>query len=504
MVAILLLGIGAAVYTRGASTIDPAFRNPLLYLVALVTFVLMLLWLILLSRLRWRNRLLSLGVVLIVVVGAIGATRFDGFYGNFVPQFRWRWTPPEDTHLPEATATQPAIDLVRTAPSDYPRFLGAAGLAKVEGIHLARDWSAQPPRELWRQPIGAGWSGFAVVATHAVTQEQRGEWEWVSCYELTTGRLAWVHRDQARFHEAAGGDGPRATPTIADGRVYSMGATGLLNCLDGSTGRVVWSRDILAECSQKNLMWGKSCSPLVFDNLVVVTLGESTDRPLAAYDRATGRPVWRAGHDKPSYATPVLATLAGRRQILAVNAESASAHDPADGRLLWEYPWPGKMAKCAQPVAIGGDRVFISSGYGLGCVLLQAAVADNGQLRVAEVWHNRQALRTRFANIVTRDGFAYGLDEGTLACVELATGVQKWGEGSYGHGQVLLVDDLLLITTESGDLVLVEASPTGHHELSRLKAVTGKTWNNPALSGRHLLVRNAQEAVCYELPVSKL
>jgi outer membrane protein assembly factor BamB len=249
-------------------------------------------------------------------------------------------------------------------------------------------------------------------------------------------------------------------------------------------------------------MWGKSDSPLIVDDLVVVTLGDSADAPLAAYDRTTGRPVWRAGHDKPSYASPVLATLAGRRQVLAVNAESVSGHDPADGRLLWEYAWPGKMAKCSQPVVLDGDRVFISAGYGLGCAMLQITAIANGRFTATEVWHNRRALRTRFTNIVTRDGFAYGLDEGRLACVELATGTQRWQGGDYGHGQVPLVDDLLLITTESGDLVLAQASPAAPHELSRLKAVTGKTWNNAALAGRYLLVRNGQEAVCYEMPVN--
>jgi outer membrane protein assembly factor BamB len=211
-------------------------------------------------------------------------------------------------------------------------------------------------------------------------------------YELTAGRLSWSHRDRARFHETAGGDGPRATPTIADGRVYSLGATGLLNCLDGGTGRVVWARDILADHGQRNLMWGKSCSPLIFDDLVVVTLGDSADAPLAAYDRHTGRLVWRAGHYKPSYASPVLATLAGRRQVLAVNAESVSGHDPADGRLLWEYAWPGKMAKCSQPVVLDGDRVFISAGYGLGCAMLQITAIANGRFTATEVWHNTRWL----------------------------------------------------------------------------------------------------------------
>jgi outer membrane protein assembly factor BamB len=501
---ILLLGATLIGFVRTIDSIETMnARNPATFLATLFTLLLVTVWYLSSSGLRWRTRLTSLLVAILVIFGLAASVRVEGFYGDIIPQFRWRWLPPRDHELTGARASHGTdrVDLRSTTPRDFPRFLGAQGRAVVEGVRLARDWSEQPPRQIWSQPIGAGWSAFSVVGDYAVTQEQRGESELVTCYELSTGTLRWQHEDHVRFSETMGGDGPRATPTIADGRVYAMGGTGILNCLDGGTGKVIWSRNVLSDHQQKNRQWGKSCSPLVFEDVVVVSLGEADEPSLVAYTGDSGRPLWRAGRDRPSYASPVLATLAEREQILMVNQASVSAHDPAFGDLLWEFPWPGDFAKCSQPVPIGDDRVFISAGYGIGCTLLEVK-ATGSDLSVSPLWSNRN-MKTRFSNVVTRNGYVYGLDEGILACLELSTGRLKWKGGRYGHGQVLLVDDLLLVTTETGEIVLVEADPEGHHELTRYTVLSGKTWNNPALAGRFLLVRNAQQAACYELPLAR-
>ncbi len=501
----LLLGAVLIFYVRAVLAVEQPVKNVATFGSVVLTFLLLLVWLLFLSGLRWRMRLLSFAVVVGIPVGIGAVVGIDGFSGDMVPRFRWRWMPAKDVLLGEAVpvkesdaGTAEPIDLAAVTPRDYPRFLGADGRAVVEGLALDPDWTASPPRKLWRQPIGVGWSSFSIVGKYAVTQEQRGELEEVTCYEVATGRLRWTHQDRVRFCETMGGDGPRATPTVADDRVYALGATGVLNCLDGRTGAVVWSRDTLAEHRQKNLQWGKSASPLLVDNLVVVSLGKSAEPSLVAYDKQSGAPVWQAGNDKASYASPVLATLAGRRQILSVNAGSLSSHDPADGHLLWQYHWPGEQAKCSQPVPLEGDRVFISAGYGLGCTLLQVA-ADGDRFTATKVWSNSH-LRTRFTNVVVTGGFVYGLDDGVLECVELSTGERKWRSGRYGHGQVLLVGRTLLVTAEFGDIALVDASPAAHRELARFPALTGKTWNNPAISGHYLLVRNDQEAACYQLP----
>ncbi|HJT34222.1 MAG TPA: PQQ-binding-like beta-propeller repeat protein [Pirellulales bacterium] len=470
-------------------------------------------WFVFFTALRWRTRLLVPAIVVVLLVSLGFAVRFDGAQdGSGKPVIAWRWSPavvPPDTRL-TAPVVEPASDEAvpvrfETTPDDYPHFLGRGGHAVVDDVRLARDWSANPPRQVWRQPIGAGFSSFAVVGDLAVTQEQRGDDELIVCYQVPTGRPLWSHANRVRFKDPTG-DGPRATPTIDGQRVYALGATGILDCLDGATGELLWTHDTLAEHDLKNLEWGKSNSPLIYDELVIVTGGKSADGKsgpsLIAFDKTSGEQVWQAGHDNAAYCTPELAVLADRSQIVIVNAGSVSGHDPTDGKLLWEYAWPGQWPKVSQPVPLDGERLLVTAGYGLGAVLLKVEGDAESSLSPAEVWKSKK-MKPQFANVVLRDGFIYGLDDGVLACVGLANGERRWRKGRYGHGQILLVGDVLLIQAESGEVVLVEASPRRHHELTRFAAIEGKTWNNPALSGRRLLVRNDQEAACYELPLEQ-
>lgn len=472
-------------------------------------------WFVFFTALRWRTRLLVPAAVVASLVGLLCAVRFDSAAdGSGKPIMAWRWSPvvpPPDAKL-TAPVAEPTSDEAVTVrfeptPDDYPRFLGRGGHAVVDDVRLARDWSADPPRQLWRQPIGAGFSSFAVVGDYAVTQEQRGDDELVVCYHVPTGKPQWSHANRVRFQDRTG-DGPRATPTIDGLHVYALGATGILDCLDGATGELLWTHDTLGEHQLRNLEWGKSGSPLVYDDLVVVTGGKSIDGKsgpsLIAFNKTSGEQVWQSGHDNASYCTPELADLAEQRQIIIVNVLTVSAHDPADGQLLWEYSWPGQSvpAKASQPVPLAGDRLLLTAGYGLGAVLLKVEADSEGRLSPAEIWKSKK-MKPQFANVVLHDGFIYGLDDGVLACVELASGERKWRTGRYGHGQIMLVGDVILIQAESGEVVLVEATPRRHQELTRFAAIEGKTWNNPALSGRRLLVRNDQEAGCYELPLEK-
>lgn len=385
------------------------------------------------------------------------------------------------------------------AAEDYPAFRGKDGLGVIWGVRLATDWQSRPPRLLWRRAIGSGWGGFAVVGPSAFTQEQRGSQECVVCYDLASGQERWRHADDARFSSPTVGDGPRATPTVSDGRVYSLGATGLLNCLDALTGRKQWSIDVLANNGASNVYHGLSGSPLVLDELVVVSVGQR-DHSLVAYHRDTGRRVWHAGSDPAGYGSPLACVLDGVQQILIFNRPGLAAHDPATGRVLWTFPWANDQeTNCSQPVPVGDDRVLISTGYGKGCVLLQVQHAEASSSAEA-AWTSRQ-LRTKFASPVFRGGFVYGLDDGVLTCVDLANGRRRWKAGRYGHGQVLLVDDVLLVQCEDGAVATVAADPAAHRELGRLPGLAGKTWNYPALAGSVLVVRNDQEAACFELPL---
>jgi outer membrane protein assembly factor BamB len=430
--------------------------------------------------------------------------RTQGLTGDAGINFAWR-TQGVAT-APLETAAAAAVDFpTRRTDQDYPQFLGPQRLGVLPGARLARDWSARPPRLVWRKPVGEGWGAFAVAGDYALTQEQRGEQECVVCYRVSDGSAVWVHADQTRYDSSMGGPGPRATPTVQDGRVYSVGATGRFNCVEGATGRVVWSVDLLADNNGENVFHGVCGSPLVVDDLVLACPTGSNGICLAAYDRATGRRVWQGRSDRASYGSPLLTEIAGVRQVLLYHSEGVSAFDPSTGELLWRFGWTnGERTNCSQPIphAGGPDRVLVATGYDKGSVLLDVRRADDSTLQPEVVWESR-AMATKFTTAVLHRGYVYGLDNGILACVDLANGRRLWKAGRYQHGQVLLAGDLLLVQAEDGRVVLVEPSPEGLKELGRIPALDGKTWNNPALAGQCLLVRNDHEAACYELPLQE-
>ncbi|MEO7319805.1 MAG: PQQ-binding-like beta-propeller repeat protein [Chthoniobacteraceae bacterium] len=468
-----------------------------------VAVVLVLFWFVFLSRLRWFVRLFGLAIVALAVWWLPKNLRTDGTFSSVgIPKLAWKWTQQRKPALDLVAITAPPPAVAANIP-DVPQFFGPNRDGIVTGAKLARDWKTTPPKQLWRQPIGAGWSAFAVAGGRAFTHEQRGENEAVTCYDVLTGKLIWTHTNAAHFSQWQAGEGPHATPAVDRGLVFAYGATGILDCLDAVTGKRVWSREVLQENKLANLEWGTSSSPLVFDETVVVTGGNDRGPTVLAFIRATGEPLWRSGTDRASYSSPVLATLAGRRVVLSLNAASLTAHDLVSGEVVLNHPWSEeRVPKGAQPVVLAGDRVFLSAGYGTGCVLLQIKPGTGKQLTAAQLWKNLR-MKNQFNSVAVRDGFFYGLDDGLLACVATETGERKWKEGRYGSGQTLLVDDLVLIQTEPGPVVLAEAKPDAFQEIGRIPALSSKTWNHPTLAGRYLLVRNDQEAVCYELPVQE-
>jgi len=499
---ILLAAINIA-RVRSSVELDGNMKNMQTMATEAIAFLLILLWFIFLSRFRWRTRLIGLATVILLGVGAGATLRFNGSVdGSGTPRIAWKWAAKKSGEVTGVTEAKATAD-VKERPTDYPGYLGKDRRGVVENVSLERDWSGHPPQQLWRHDVGLGWSGFATVGSCAITQEQRGDQEMTVCYELSSGQSLWSHSNPVRFTEPMGGDGPRATPTIQEGRVYVLGGTGILDCLDAATGKLVWSRDTLKEKNLPNVVFGKASSPLICDDLVVVTGGMANNCSLLAFHRNDGSPAWQAGDDKAGYSSPMLATLAGVRQIVSINATTVTAHDPKDGHLLWQYAWSNdQWPKCAQPVAIGEDRLLIAASFNAGTVLLHVSPGQNGSLSVAEVWKNRN-LKSEFSNIVFRDGFIYGLDDGIMVCLDAADGRRKWKGGHYGHGQVLLAGNLLVVQTEQGPVMLVEADPSAFHEIGKLDALTLKTWNTPALSGDLLLVRNDQEAACYRLPMAK-
>lgn len=358
-------------------------------------------------------------------------------------------------------------------------------------------WPSGGLKPLWKQPVGGGYASFVVAGGLAFTIEQRRGNEVTAAYELLTGREMWTNSWPAEFRESMGGDGPRATPTWSDGRLYALGAEGELRCLEAATGKTIWRTNILQENGASNIMWGMASSPLVVDGKVIVLPG-GPNAAVVAYDALSGKPVWKSLSDQAAYTAPMVATLAGQRQLLIVMAKRASGLTIEDGKLLWEYPWQTEYdVNAAQPILVDANRFFISAGYGHGAAVLEIA-RDGAGFRAKEIWKNTE-MKNRFSSSVLYEGKIYGFDEGIFACVDVKTGQRCWKGGRYGYGQVLLAGGNLIVLSELGDLVLLRATPEKLDELSRFSAIDGKTWNVPAIAEGILLVRNTREMAAFRI-----
>jgi outer membrane protein assembly factor BamB len=468
-----------------------------------------------------------LAAILLLVPILLGAVffaffRFERFDSEIIPKFASRWE--ASSKLPDPTAStssdHAAVEdsngdqdlLFSPRSTDFPEFLGPNRNATLDGMVLETDWEKSAPTVTWKQPIGQGWSGFAVQGDAAYTIEQRDQVEWVTCYNANTGKLIWFFEIPAVHTNPLGGTGPRSTPTIQDGKVYALSAVSKLVCLDMKDGRQLWSADLLdlagasQEGFEREVSWGRSASPLVVEGKVVVPLGGESGKPMAsliAFDATTGTELWRGGKDQVSYATPVLANLQEQPQILYISQSHLSSHAMDDGHVLWSVDWPSHSngdASVSQPIVVDQSRVLMSKGYGLGAQLIETTLNDN-QWSVNVLWKDSSLLRTKFTSCVLHAGHAFGLSDGILECVDINTGKRAWKKGRYRHGQILLVGDTLLVTSEAGEVVLVAADPAQHRELAKLQVIGDVTWNTPALSGNRLFMRNSNEAACVLLPL---
>lgn len=519
-------------------------------------------WAVVSRRLSNGPRRASMVAAILLSCGVWMLFRTDGVTGDFNSNLAWRWTKTAEerllsqagnkpfdsaqdklTALPAAQVAVAAADTARTseapavlpstptaaktsekrrivktsgepaplppAPAaaeptvEWPGFRGPERDGIIRGVRINTDWTASPPVELWRRAIGPGWSSFAVHGNLFYTQEQRGDDEIVSCYNVTTGEPAWTHHDSARFWESNAGAGPRATPTLSNGRVYTLGATGILNALDARNGAVVWSRNAAADTKKKIPGWGFASSPLVVDDVVIA----ATAGTLVAYDLATGNPRWFGPDSGSGYSSPHLLTIAGVAQIVLLNGNGAISVAPADGRLLWKHKWPGDGI--VQPALTADGDVLIGTGSGMGDgagigVRRLAVAHGSGGWTIEERWTS-SGLKPYFNDIVVHDGHAFGFDGSILACIDLKDGQRKWKGGRYGHGQLVLLPDqnLLLVLSEQGELALVHATSDQFTELARFPAIKGKTWNHPVLAGDILLVRNGQEMVAFRLSLMR-
>jgi outer membrane protein assembly factor BamB len=490
---------------------DQAFWHMGWLLALLLAGIVLLLWL-LLARMPRGVRLAGLALLLMPVVALAVFYRVEDIrvFGDMRMILRPRFGPSHAARLQEQLAgstnrpVPDSVDLSGRRPTDWAEYRGPRRDGVVNGPDLARDWQAMPPREVWpKRLIGEGHSAFVVVDTVLYTIEQRDQDEVITCYDAATGQQIWATAYPAFFDDRAGDKGPRATPTVVDGELFAFGATGQLRCLDARTGKVKWGPiDTLA--GNANVQWGMSASPLVYQDLVIVNVGVqkpgAAQGTLVAYDKSTGAVRWSTGTTNAGYSSPQISTVAGKTQLLLFDGEGLAGYDPADkGKQLWRVEWKtNPPVNVGQPLVIDGNHVFISSGYGMGCALLEVTEA-NGAWSVKELWKNHR-LECKFTNPVYYQGHFYGLHNGgSLVCLDAKTGQRKWSDGRYGNGQLLLAKDLLVIQSESGPVFLVEAHPEEWHERGRLNVFDTRSWNVPAMADGKLYLRNNREMACYDL-----
>ncbi|HEX5071504.1 MAG TPA: PQQ-binding-like beta-propeller repeat protein, partial [Vicinamibacterales bacterium] len=454
--------------------------------------------------------------------------RTAGMIGGGGMELHWRWTPtPEERLLaqgnddpaPIVPAAAPAVETTPNSvapestastaatpassrPADWPGFRGPLRDGVIRGVKIDANWAVSPPSKLWQRPIGPGWSSFAVDRGLIYTQEQRGEDEIVACYRLSDGAPVWRHRDRVRFWESNGGAGPRGTPTLAGGRVYALGATGVLNVLDALTGSLIWSRNALADINGKVPMWGISSSPVVSQGVVVIALSGR----LAGFDAATGQPKWTGPAHRGSYSSPQLAAIDGVEQALMLSADGMTSVSAATGAVLWEYDWPAEGTPIVQPALLEGGDVLANAITGMGGLGIRRISVSHGAgtWTTSERWTSN-GLKPYFNDFVVHKGHAYGFDGNILSCIDLADGARTWKGGRYGSGQLVVLpdEDLLLVISEEGDLALVSATPDAFKEVAKVPAIDGKTWNHPVIVGDTLLVRNGETMAAFRLALKK-
>jgi len=399
-------------------------------------------WAYVTRKMPVNTRRITMALTIMIAAGFWIFLRTDGMTGDVNHNLNWRWAKTSEENTLRQTAGEsltgtPGPDLA-VSEAEWPGFRGKNRDGIVHGIKINSDWNANPPVELWRRPVGPGCSSFAILGNLIYTQEQLGEYETVSCYDLSNGKPVWRHKDKARFYDSHAGPGPRATPELANGRVYSMGATGILNAINALDGTLIWTRNPAEDSGIEIPEWGICGSPVVTGNAVIVSMAGM----IAAFDSETGKPLWTGGKGGSSYTSPHLATICNVLQVLMINEPGVESIDPSTGKSLWTYAWPLRD-RVLQPVWTGNNELLINEEY--KNVRKIKISNDSSGWRTDEVWTSSE-IRTLFNDFVIHKGYAYGFDGPSMACIDLTDGSRKWRGARYRGFQLLLADqDLILV-----------------------------------------------------------
>jgi outer membrane protein assembly factor BamB len=484
---------------------DPTVRGPLVTVMMIpMCFTGFALGLIAFAKRPPWSRLWPALVLALLGAAFSALVRTDGVWGNFAFGIDWRWKQSSEEQFLHERDKQVKKDQVESKAvsfrnAEWPGFRGPLGESTQRGTKFSSDWQANPPREIWRMRVGPAWSSFAVAGDYLVTQEQRGDKESVVCYSSLDGSEVWEHTITARFFEALGGLGPRATPTLTDDSVFAMGADGNLLKLSATGGNALWKVDLKKDFDCSPPMWGFASSPCVAQDLVVVYVGGSENHDVAAFDTETGKLRWTAAAGKASYGSIQPLTLDGTEYLSILSEHGLHVFDVRSGEEVLRHTWEHTGYRALQPRLVNDNKVLIPTGLGTGTRLISIDKQAD-KLASKELWTTRR-MKPDFSDLVTLDGYVYGIDNAILSCIRLSDGELMWKGGRYGKGQILLLFDskLILVAGEEGELAIVQATPDEFVEAAKIQALSGKTWNHPVVVGKRLYLRNAEEAVCYEL-----
>ncbi|WP_254508476.1 PQQ-binding-like beta-propeller repeat protein [Anatilimnocola floriformis] len=511
-----VLGFAIAVYVGTFFVADSSMAMPLL-LSALPRLILVgVSWLIMSMILPWPTRRIGLLIAILCTCAYFTLFRFEGVTGEFASKMSFRWektaeqkylasrpVPAKTDDAPKVTseAEKPALT---ATDDDWIAFRGKDGNSVYSGPPISEKWSPDPPKQIWKRPVGPGWGSFIIVGNLFFTQEQRGEQEIVTAYAVETGEPVWEFAENARFEEAIAGAGPRSTPLFHDGKLFTVGAKGSLNCLDAATGKKIWNASIVGGGKEVELpQWGYSCSPIIVGDAVITMPGKPNSAAVTAFDVNTGKPLWTAADGEHSYTSAQVATICGVRQVLAFTSAGLMGITPDNGNVLWTHKWPASgYARCVQPY-VEGDTVVISTYFGMGARKVQLTkTGDAWEDKL--VWESK-GIKPYYNDMVVSGGHAYGFDNNIFCCIDLATGERNWKGGRYGCGQVLLLEkqQKLLVLSEQGDVVLLEVNPDKNVELAKFPAIHGKTWNHPVVAHGKLFVRNGEEMACFDVKAAE-
>jgi outer membrane protein assembly factor BamB len=385
--------------------------------------------------------------------------------------------------------------------ADWPQFLGPArnGVSAETGVLAS--WPREGPPVLWHREVGEGFSAPVVVGDRLLLFHRVNDEEVVECLDASTGKGQWKFAAPTRYRDAFGkGDGPRSTPVVAGGRVYTLGVEGRLCCLELATGRKVWERSLNEDYQVPPGFFGVATSPLVEGDLLLVNVG-GRGAGIVAFDRDSGKEVWKATDHAASYSSPVAATIHGVRHVFFLTREGIVSLDPKAGNVRFSKHWRSRMnasVNAATPV-VAGDLVFFTASYNTGAILLR--VKSDG---FDEVWQSDEVLSSHYNTPIAKDGFLYGFDGRQesgprLRCVELKTGKVRWTREDFGCGSMILADGKLVILTESGDLVLAEPTPEAYREKARARVLTNPCRAELALANGRLYGRDNTKLVCWDL-----